>query len=64
MKTPLACLRQLNEKGLVRFKTGITLHDLQARANAQTNLAAAQAMQQAKTDLFTLFNKPKTPRRA
>ena len=40
------------------------LHDLQARANAQTNLAAAQAMQQAKTDLFTLFNKPKTPRRA
>ena len=48
----------------MRFKTGITLHDLQARANAQTNLAAAQAMQQAKTDLFTLFNKPKTPRRA
>ncbi len=64
VKTPLACLAQLNEKGLVRFKTGTTLHDLQARANAQTDLAAAQSMQQAKTDLFTLFNKPKTPRRA
>jgi transposase InsO family protein len=64
VKTPLACLAQLNEKGFVRFKTGITLHDLQAQASAQTDLAAAQSMQQAKTDLFTLFNKPKTPRRA
>ena len=64
VKTPLACLAQLSAKGLVRFKTGITLHDMQAQANAQTDLAAAQAMQQAKADLFTLFNKPKTPRRA
>ena len=64
VKTPLACLAQLNEKGLVRFKTGITLHDLQTQANAQTDLGAAQAMQQAKTDLFTLFNKSKTPQRA
>ena len=64
VKTPLACLAQLSEKGLVRFKAGITLHDLQLQANAQTDLAAAQAMQQAKTDLFMLFNKPKTSRRA
>jgi transposase InsO family protein len=64
VKTPLACLVELSEKGLVRFKAGITLHDLQTQANDQTDLAAAQAMQQAKTDLFTLFNKPKTPRRA
>jgi hypothetical protein len=49
---------------LVRFKAGITLHDLQTQANDQTDLAAAQAMQQAKTDLFTLFNKPKPRRRA
>ena len=60
----MACLAQLNEKGLVRFKTGTTLHDLQARADVQTDLVAAQAMQRAKTDLFTLFNKLKTPRRA
>ena len=43
---------------------GITLHDPQAQASAQTDLAAAQAMQQAKTDLFAIFNKPKPPRRA
>ena len=64
VKTPLACLAQLSEKGLVRFKNGITLHDLQTRANAQTDLAAAQAMQKAKADLFTLFNKPKPQQRA
>lgn len=64
VKTPLACLAQLNEKGLVRFKTGITLHDLQTQANAQTDLAAAQAMQQAKTDLFAQFNKSRPPKRA
>ena len=29
-------------------------------ASAQTDLAAAQAMQQAKADLFVQFNRPKT----
>ncbi len=64
VKTPLACLAQLNEKGLVRFKTGITLHDLKKQASAETDLVAAQSMQQAKIDLFALFNKPRTQRRA
>lgn len=64
VKTPLACLAQLSEKGLVRFKMGVTLKSLQAQASAQTDLAAALAMQRAKADLFALFNKPKTPRRA
>ena len=37
----------LNEKGLVRFKEGNTLHALQAQAKVQTDLQAAQAMQKA-----------------
>ena len=64
VRTPLACLAQLAEKGLVRFKTGVTLAQLQAQAKAQTDLAAAQAMQKAKAQLFAMFNKPKTKLRA
>lgn len=60
VKTPLACLAQLSEKGLVRFKAGITLKGLQAQANSQSDLAAAQAMQKAKADLFVQFNRPKS----
>ena len=64
VKTPLACLAQLAEKGLVRFKVGVTLAQLQTQAQAQTDLAAAQAMQKAKAELFTTFNKPKVNLRA
>ena len=48
VSTPLARLAQLSEKGLVRWETGVTLKGLQAQASAQTDLAAAQAMQRAK----------------
>lgn len=56
VKTPLECLALLDEKGLVKFKKGITLHALQAQAKVQTDLQAAQAMQQAKAELFATFN--------
>jgi transposase InsO family protein len=59
VKTPLACLRQLCDKGLARLKAGTTLMALQALADAQTDLAAAQTMQRAKAALFELFNKPR-----
>jgi len=58
-KTPLERLVQLNEKGLVKFKAGITLEDLLAQAKEKTDLQAAREMQKAKADLFELFNKPK-----
>ena len=64
VKTPLACLAQLAAKGLVKFRAGVTIADLQTQANAQTDLAAAQAMQKAKADLFALFNKPRATLRA
>lgn len=59
VKTPLECLAQLCAKGLVTLKQGFTLEALQAQAKAQTDLAATQAMQQAKSDLFASFKKPK-----
>ena len=59
VKTPLACLTELCDKGLARLKAGTTLLALQALADAQTDLAAAQAMQRAKAALFEMFNKPK-----
>ncbi len=58
MKTPLDCLALLNTQDLVTFREGITLTALQAQASAQTDLAAAQAMQQAKRELFATFIKP------
>jgi hypothetical protein len=58
VKTPLDCLALLNAQGLVTFKDGSTLAALQAQASAQTDLAAAQAMQQAKRELFATFIKP------
>lgn len=60
VKTPLARLTLLRKSKLVRFKAGIKLQALQAQASAQTDLAAAQAMQQAKADLFAQFNRPKS----
>ena len=60
VKTPLGCLARLSEKGLVRFKAGVTLQALQAQASFQTDLAAAQAMQKAKADLFAQLNRPKS----
>jgi len=62
VKTPLACLDKLSAKGLVKFKKGVTLQALQAQAKVQTDLAAAKQMQQAKADLFDLFNKTRPPR--
>ena len=64
VKTPLECLVRLNEKGLITFKAGITLEDLLAQASEKTDLQAAQEMQQAKADLFALFNKPKRKQQA
>ena len=64
VKTPLECLVLLNEKGLVKFKAGITLEDLLAKAKKKTDLQVAQEMQKAKTDLFELFNKTKRKQQA
>ena len=56
VKTPLECLVLLDKQGLVEFKKGNTPHALQARAKVQTDLQAAQAMQQDKAALFATFN--------
>jgi transposase InsO family protein len=56
VKTPLAALNELCGKGLARLKEGVTLAALQAIAQTQTDLAAAQEMQRAKAELFRLFN--------
>ena len=58
VKTPLESLAQLCEKGLATLKPCITLDALQALAKSQTDLAAAQAMQRAKSELFAQFVKP------
>ena len=59
VKTPLECLAQLCEKGLVTLKQGTTLKALQVLAKSKTDLAAAQEMQRAKSELFASFVKPK-----
>jgi hypothetical protein len=59
VKTPLECLVQLNVRGMVTLKQGITLEALQALAKSKTDLAAAQDMQRAKSKLFESFLKPK-----
>jgi hypothetical protein len=58
VKTPLERLAQLSAQGAVTFKTDITLVALQAQAKSQTDLAAAQAMQRAKNELFARFVRP------
>ena len=60
VKTPLAALEQLCDKGLASLKTGVALVALQAQADKQTDLAAAQEMQRAKATLFELFNAGRT----
>ena len=64
VQTPLERLAALSAQGLVTFKEGVTLQALQAKAMEQTDLAAAQAMQRAKAELFALFNRAKPQRRA
>lgn len=59
VKTPLECLAQLSTRHLVTFKANVTLAALQVQAKSQTDLAAAQAMQRAKNELFATFVKPK-----
>ena len=59
VKTPLACLVKLCEKGLATLKQGTTLQALQAQAKSKTDLAAAQEMQRAKSELFARFVKQK-----
>lgn len=59
VKTPLECLTRLSADHLATFKPGISLAVLQQQATSQTDLAAAQAMQQAKYDLFASFAKPR-----
>lgn len=59
VKTPLECLTRLAAARLVTFKADFTLAALQAQANSQTDLAAARAMQRAKSELFASFAKPR-----
>ncbi len=59
VKTPLERLTQLAAQDLLTFQPGVTLAALQAQAKSQTDLAAAQAMQRAKRELFAGFVKPK-----
>ena len=59
VKTPQEALVLLNKLGLVKFKTETMLADLLAQATQQTDLAAAQKMQQSKHELFASFAKQK-----
>jgi hypothetical protein len=59
VKTPLERLTELAPLGRVTFKPGVTLAALQVQAKSRTDLAAAQAMQSAKRELFAGFVKPK-----
>jgi len=55
VKTPLECLAGLCDKQLATLAPGVTVAALQAIARSQTDLAATQAMQQAKRALFASF---------
>ena len=59
VKTPLESLTILAGKGRVTFKPDVSLVSLQALARLHTDLAATQAMQQAKATLFARFEKPR-----
>ncbi len=50
-KTPLECLVQLNQAGLVAFKSAASLEDLRVKAKEKTDLQAAQEAQKAKAEL-------------
>jgi len=62
VKTPLERLALVCDKQMVPFTPGVSLAALQAQARSQTDLAATQAMQQAKRDLFASFENPKRRR--
>jgi hypothetical protein len=49
----------LSEKGLITFKSEVSLEALLLKAKEKTDLQAAQEMQKAKTELFELFNRPR-----
>jgi len=59
VKTPLEALALLEKQSLVTLRKGVTLNALHAQARSQTDLAATQAMQQAKSALFASFQKPR-----
>lgn len=59
VKTPLECLVLLAANHRVTFKPDVTLAALMTQARSHTDLAAAQAMQRAKRDLFASFAKPR-----
>ena len=62
--TPLECLTRLHAEKKVTLKKGVTIKALQAEANAESDLLAAQGMQKAKARLFELFNKTTVKQRA
>jgi hypothetical protein len=57
--TPWEILRQLPDLAK-RLKDGVTIQDLERRAKAQSDTAAATEMQQAKAQLFASIQKKKT----
>lgn len=65
--TPSACewhdqlllAQPINVQVLVTFKSEAPLEGLLLKAKDKTDLQAAQEMQQAKAELFELFNKPR-----
>jgi transposase InsO family protein len=59
VKTPLECQVRLAAQKRLTLKPGVTLAALMTQARSQTDLAAAQAMQHAKSALFASFAKPR-----
>lgn len=64
VKTPLESLTLLAQQNLVTFKPGQSLAQLQNQALQQTDLAATQSMQKAKTKLFDLIHRAPAKQRA
>ena len=64
VKTPLECLVLLHAQKKGTLKKGVTIKAIQARAIKQSDLMAAQLMQQAKAKLCESFNKTAVKRRA
>ena len=62
--TPLERLARLHAQKKATLRKGVTIKALQAEANAQSDLVAAQNMQKAKAQLFELFNKTSVKRQA
>jgi len=64
VKTPMECLTRLHAEKKVTLKKAVTIKALQAQANAQSDLVAAQLMQKAKARLFESFKKTAVKRHA